>query len=289
MVRIITDRAADIEKEVALRLGIEILPFSLSIGGEELTADINMSAQDFYNKLKEREGEYPKTGQMSPLDLEDIFRKYDKEDQIIYISISAKGSGINATANMVASQLRDEGCDITVVDSKMYAMALGRPVIEAAEMAKRGAGKEEIIAYVEECFSRDTAYFIVDDLTFLQKGGRIKPTAMAISKILDIKPILMVTDGLVEAYKKVRGMKKAMSVLVGYVLERMDEPEKNEIVILHTDAPDKAEQLRGMLEEKVKPGSISASEVGPIITAHTGLGLIGLYFKHKKPYTEYDK
>lgn len=288
MIKFVVDRGADIEMETANRLGIEMLPFVINFDDESVIADIAMDVQGFYEKVRSSDV-IPKTSQMSPADLEDVFRRLGSDDPIIYISISAKASGINNTAHLIAQQLNEEGFDITIIDSTMFTMAIGAPVIEAAEMAENGAGKEEVLTFLTETYARDTAYFVVDDLTFLKNGGRIKSTTMAISSLLDIKPILMITDGLVEAYKKVRGLKKAMSVLADYAEERMENPKDSEVIILDSDADEKAVILEELLKDRVNPKSIKRYKIGPVITAHAGLGLVGIYFKHKKPYTEYTK
>lgn len=287
MIRIMTDAAADIPREEAKEWGIEILPFMIHLGEKSIRADIDLVPADYYAELRNTEA-FPSTSQMSPADMEDVYRKLGKDDSIIHVTISAKGSGIHNTANLVANQLNDEGFDITVVDSMVFSYLIGKPVVEAAKMAKAGKTKEEILEYLREVYHRDTAYFVVDDLTFLKKGGRIKATTMAIGTVLDIKPILNVNDGLVEAYRKVRGMKKAMAVLADYVEERMDDPENNEVIILHADAPDKVEILKEMVIDRVNPASIRIMEIGPIITSHAGLGVTGIFFRHKKPYREYE-
>lgn len=289
MIRIMTDTAADIEESVAKELDIEILPFMVHFSDKSICADINLDPDEFYKTIRES-GEIPSTSQMSPADVEERYRRLGADgNQVIHVTMSANGSGIYNTSCLVAEQLNSEGYDITVIDSTMFAYLIGRPVVEAAKMARAGGTKEEIIEYLKECYHRDTAYFVVDDLTFLRKGGRIKATAMAISKVLDIKPILNINGGLVEAYKKVRGLKKAMNVLADYAAERMEEPEKNEVILLHSDAPDKVEILTQLVEEKVHPQKITVGKIGPIITSHAGTGLIGIYFKHKKPYDEYEK
>lgn len=287
MIRIMTDAAADIPKEEALEWGIEVLPFMVHLGEKSIRADIDLDPEEYYQILKESE-DFPSTSQMSPADIEDVYRKLGKDDPIIYVSISAKGSGIHNTANLVANQLQDEGFDITVVDSTMFSYVIGKRVIEAARMAKDGKSKEEILAYLDEVYTRDTAYFVVDDLAYLKKGGRIKATTMAIGTMLDIKPILNINDGLVEAYRKVRGMKKAMATLADYAEERMADPENNEVIILHSDAMDKVEVLKEMLINRVNPASIRVMKVGPIITSHAGLGVIGIFFNHKQPYETYE-
>ena len=277
-----------IPKSIAEELDIEILPFMINIDGKQIVADKNLTPQEFY-KMVENCVEIPSTSQMSPADLEDIYRKIGAEDTIIHITMSARGSGINNTSNLVAAQLNDEGFDITVIDSGKFTMIIGDTVIKAAKMARSGASKQEIIDFANENYARDTAYFLVDDLTFLKKGGRIKATTMAISKVLDIKPILFINDGLVEATRKVRGLKKSLSVLVDFIEERMENPEENEVMILDSDAPDKVEVIEEMIRERIKPKAITYAKIGPVITCHAGPGLVGVYFKHKKPYTEYDK
>lgn len=288
MIKIVTDSAADIPKSIAEELDIEILPFMINIDGKQIVADKNLTPQEFY-KMVENCVEIPSTSQMSPADLEDIYRKIGAENTIIHITMSARGSGINNTSNLVAAQLNDEGFDITVIDSGKFTMIIGDTVIKAAKMARSGASKQEIIDFTNENYARDTAYFLVDDLTFLKKGGRIKATTMAISKVLDIKPILFINDGLVEATRKVRGLKKSLSVLVDFIEERMENPEENEVMILDSDAPDKVEAIEEMIRERIKPKAITYAKIGPVITCHAGPGLVGVYFKHKKPYTEYHK
>lgn len=288
MIKIVTDSAADIPKSIAEELDIEILPFMINIDGKQIVADKNLTPQEFY-KMVENCVEIPSTSQMSPADLEDIYRKIGTENTIIHITMSARGSGINNTSNLVAAQLNDEGFDITVIDSGKFTMIIGDTVIKAAKMARSGASKQEIIDFANENYARDTAYFLVDDLTFLKKGGRIKATTMAISKVLDIKPILFINDGLVEATRKVRGLKKSLSVLVDFIEERMENPEENEVMILDSDAPDKVGAIEEMIRERIKPRAITYAKIGPVITCHAGPGLVGVYFKHKKPYTEYDK
>lgn len=289
MIHIMTDTAADIEASVAKELGIEILPFMIHFSDKSILADINLSPEEFYSILRES-GEIPSTSQMSPVEVEECYRRLGADGEpIIHVTMSGTGSGIYNTSCLVAQELNSQGFDITVIDSAMFSYTIGHPVVNAAKMSKDGASKEEIISYLTECYNRDTAYFVVDDLTFLRKGGRIKATAMAISTVLDIKPILNINSGLVEAYKKVRGLKKAMSTLADYAAERMEDPENNEVIILHSDAPDKVEILTQMVNERIHPAKISLSKIGPIITTHAGIGLVGIYFKHKKPYTQYDK
>jgi len=234
----------------------------------------------FYEKFKSME-ELPSTSQATPDILEEMYRSFGKENQIIHITIPANSSGIVNTARMVSSELAEEGFDITIVDSSMYSYGIGANVIAAAQMAEDGASKDEIVAFLRERFDKDKVYFIVDDLTTLKKGGRIKATTMVVSSVLDIKPILWSNDGMVEAFAKVKGMKRAIAKLVDCIEENIDDPQNTEVHILNADAPEKAEMLKSMVEERISPKSIRMAEVGPIITCHAGVGVFGVYFRHK--------
>ncbi len=280
MIKIMTDMSADITKEQAERYGIKVLPFYINCGDESILADIDYTPQMFYEKFKSLQ-EMPSTSQATPDILENMYRELGKENEIIHITIPANSSGIVNTARMIASELIEEGFDITIIDSSLYSYGIGANVVEAAQMAEKGASKDEIVAFFKERFEKDKVYFIVDDLTTLKKGGRIKATTMVVSSVLDIKPILWSNDGMVEAFAKVKGLKRAIAKLVDQVEENILDPENAEIYVLHAEASDKAEILKGMIEEKISPKSIRIAEVGPIITCHAGPGVFGLYFKHK--------
>ncbi len=147
---------------------------------------------------------------------------------------------------------------------------------------RKGCSKNEIIDFLEDSYANDRIYFIVDDLEYLKRGGRIKATTMAISKMLDIKPILQTNDGLVEAFLKVRGMKKALSRLVELAEERMEEPSVNEAVIINSDMDENVELLKEMLKDRLGVEKITVYNIGAIITSHTGVGVVGLWFRHKR-------
>lgn len=279
MIKIMTDMSADITKAQAEELGISVLPFYINCGDESILADIDYTPQSFYELFKTSE-ELPATSQATPAILEDMYRAQGKENQIIHITIPGNSSGIVNTARMISSELNDEGFDITIVESSMFSYATGANVVEAAKMAANGATKDEIVAYLTERFEKDKVYFIVDDLSTLKRGGRIKATTMVVSAMLDIKPILCSNDGMVEAFAKVKGVKRAVAKLVDCVEENIDD-KNSEIAILNADCLEKAETLKNMIAERIGAENFRMAEVGPIITCHAGVGVFGVYFKHK--------
>lgn len=281
MVKIMTDLSADITKETAENLGIRVLPFYINYPDESILADIDYTPEMFYEKFKSRE-DIPSTSQATPGILEDMYREIGNADPIIHITIPANSSGIVNTAKNVSSRLNEEdGFDITVIDSSMYSFGTGANVIEAAKMAAEGKTKDEILGFLRERFEKDKVYFIVDDLKYLKKGGRIKATTMVVSKVLDIKPILYSNDGMVEAFAKVKGLKKAISKMVEIAAENIYDPQNATVYVMHADASEQAKITAEMIKNKIAPKEIVESKVGPIISCHAGVGVFGIYFRHK--------
>lgn len=281
MIRIMTDLSADLKKEDAKKYNIAVLPFYINFGEESVLADVDYTPQMFYEKFKTLE-EIPSTSQATPDILENMYRDLGKDNTIIHITIPANSSGIVNTARLISERLNtEEGFDITIIDSSLYSYGIGANAIEAAKMAEDGATKEEIIDYLKERFEKDRVYFIVDDLSYLKKGGRIKATTMVVSAMLDIKPILWSNDGMVEAFAKVRGLKKAISKMVDFIEENIANPKEETVYVLHADALENAEITAKMIEERISPKKVVVSEVGPVITCHAGVGVFGVYFKHK--------
>lgn len=280
MIKIMTDMSADITKAQAEELGISVLPFYINFGEESILADIDYTPQMFYEKFK-TSAEHPATSQATPDILEEMYRAQGKENQIVHITIPGNSSGIVNTARMISAELIEEGFDITIVESSMFSYGTGANVVAAAKMAQDGATKAEIVSFLEERFAKDKVYFIVDDLSTLKKGGRIKATTMVVSAMLDIKPILWSNDGMVEAFAKVKGSKRALAKLVDCVEEKIEDPSTTEICLLNADCPEKTEQLKKMIQDRISATNFKNVEVGPIITCHAGVGVFGVYFRHK--------
>lgn len=281
MVKIMTDLSADLTKKETEELNIAVLPFYINFGEDSVLADINYTLQMFYEKFK-ASTELPRTSQAAPEILENMYRELGKDEPIIHITIPANSSGVVNTARMISTQLNEEeGFDITVIDSSLYSFGIGENVIRAAEMAQQGASKDEICAFLRERFEKDKVYFIVDDLSHLKRGGRIKATTMVVSAVLDIKPILWSNDGMVEAFEKVRGIKKAISKIVDIIEENIIDDENAKVWILHSEALQNAEIMKKLVEDRLGEGRAYIREIGPVIACHAGTGVFGVYFEHK--------
>ena len=290
-IRIITDSGSDISQERAAQLGIRVIPISFTFDGETYYKEgFEMSTEEFYEKLKSSD-KTPKTTQITPVEFTDIFNEeYDNGyDTLIVVTISSKGSGIHQNARLAASEVMDErGGEIIVVDSMSYTGIYGAPVVHAAHMLKEGKSKEEIVSYLEDVFPTMKAYFLVDDLLHLKKGGRINAATLVIANMLDIKPILTIKDGVVVQKDKLRGSKKVYKKLIENALDDDMEFEGKSILIPFSGNKESAEDMKEALMDEFDDVKLFDCQLGAVIGSHGGPGLVGFIVSEKYDFFDYE-
>jgi len=143
---------------------------------------------------------------------------------------------------------------------------------------------EEVAQWLEENKLKAQAWFTVDDLVYLKRGGRVSAVAAAVGGLLDLKPIITETkEGKLTAAEKVRGRKAALRTLVEKAVENIDDPANADVTILHADAPEDAARVESKLKEKLPGlGEIKTQYVGPVIGAHCGPGTVAVCFFGKE-------
>lgn len=282
---LMTDSGSDIGMERAAEYGIKVLPLKYSFDGEKYYLDgIDQTIEEFYEMEKSID-DVPKTAQISPLEFEEAFEEAYKEgyDTVIYTSLSGAASGTCQNAVMMANQVMSEheGFKIEVIDSRTYSVLYGFAVIEGAKLLREGKSAEEIIERIKKiCYSAN-AYFLTDDLTHLKKGGRINAATFAVANLLDIKPVLVLKDGLVEQGAKLRGTKNIYKKLVD-AAKAMGDFNLGKVYTVHTCVYEKAADLKAAINEQFPDVEVGDTLVGPTIGCHTGPDLFGIvYFGEK--------
>lgn len=280
-IKLITDSGADIPKELAEKYNITVLPICVVINEEIFYDGYTIYSREYLKRLKEMP-EVPTTS-MVPVSMlqEEFVKNLDQYDHQIYVTISSKSSGGNQTAHMIKSQIEEETgkpSNITILDSKSFSMLYGKIVVDMAKMADEGASYDEIINHFEVEMPKRNAYFMVDDLMHLQKGGRIKPGIAVIGSLLGIKPVLTINDGLVDLYKKERGKIKALDAIVNYSISRISDPSKCDIWVANGYADEDCKRVIEMISAKITPKSINEYDLGCVIGTHTGPGVVGILF-----------
>lgn len=281
-IKLMTDSASDISLELAKQYDIHVIPMHIVFGDETFVDQVELGAEQFYEKLQAFDG-VAKTAQITVNEHMEHFRRFAAEYSIIYIPISSKGSGTYQSANLAKNMLleEDETADITIVDSMNFSYGYGMWVLEAAKMLQNGAGKEELVAFLEDRLARTEVLFAVDTLDYLQKGGRISPAAKIVADILDIRPILIIEDGLVMGCDKVRGRKKLYPKMVEKIMERADNISGQLVGMVTANAPEKAEEVGALLKERAGVTQFATAPIGACVGVHTGPGAIGIIYLKK--------
>lgn len=271
-IAIVTDCTADLPVELAAQRDITVVPLYLIWGDEQLRAGIDITNEAFYTRLV-KDPVLPHTSQPTPADFLNLFRQLDAE-QIVLFVVSEQLSGTYASALAAAEEYEGK---VTVVNSRTASMSLGWQVLAAADARDRGASVPEIVAAADAV--RRSSLFLLCPITleYLYRGGRLGAATKLLGTALQIKPILKVNPvaGVVESFEKVRTRAKSLVRMVEATWERLKPAEKAHIAVLHGSCPEDAQQVADILAEQ-HPAEVIISEMGPIVGAHTGPGIIGI-------------
>lgn len=275
---IYTDSSCDLPLAMQQQYDLKVMQLEVVINDTEAILNKDINATDFYQKL--REGAYAKTTAVTPGYFEEHMRKSVEDGfDILYIGFS---SGLSTTYNsgaMIIKELQEEFTErkLLHIDTKCASVGQGLLVHYAALLREEGKSIEEVYEGVTALKDKVHHQVTVDDLFFLKRGGRISATAAVAGSILNIKPMIVVTsEGKLENVAKARGRKKAMKELLDYMKATADLDTWKYVFISHGDCLEDALAVKGMVEAEYPQAEVIVSEVGPVIGAHTGPGVIAL-------------
>jgi DegV family protein with EDD domain len=273
-VSIVTDSTADLPAPVAHGLGVHVVPLKVIFGEEVYRDGVDIEPDTFYRRLVS--GELAATSQPSPGEFEAVYRELlEKGQSVVSIHISRHLSGTMNSAE--AARTVFPGADITVVDSKLVAAALGLVVKAAARTARDGGTRDDVLTMVRKTMRETRVLFCVESLEYLRRGGRIGKAQALLGTILNINPILAVHEGIIQPFEKVRGRKVALRRLAEVaVQEAGDRP----VVcgVLQGANPEAAAMLTGLLQDLPPGSTVEQGTVGPVVGAHAGPGVFGVTF-----------
>ncbi|GGS17962.1 DegV family protein [Streptomyces parvus] len=271
-VAIVTDSTAYLPRPTMERHGITAVPLTVVLGDRALEEGTEISARSLALALQKRHS--VTTSRPSPEVFAAAYRAAaeDGADAVVSLHLSSEFSGTYDAAQLAA---KDAPVPVRVVDTGMVAMALGFCALAAAEAAEAGGGLDEAVSAAQKRAAGTSAYFYVDTLDYLRRGGRIGTAQALLGSALAVKPILELDGGRIEMLEKVRTASKAIARLEEIVAERAGAAPVD-IAVHHLAAQERADRLAERLRERV-PGLVDlhVSEVGAVIGAHTGPGLLG--------------
>lgn len=276
MIKIVTDSGSGIPPQVAQQYGISVIPLYVHFGNEMFRDGVDIQLPEFLSRLKVAP-QLPTTSQPSAGDFMELYKSLTADgSQVISIHLSSKLSGTVASALAAREML--PGASIHVVDSQFISAAEGTMAIEAARMAAAGQDASAILARLNNLIAGFRIYFVVDTLEYLQKGGRIGKAAALLGTALQMKPLLALEDGVVDAKERIRTKSKAVARMQELAAQETAGRSCRYLAVLHAAASEEAHQLMADLESQLKPVETMMAEVGPVIATHTGPGVIGAAF-----------
>ena len=273
-VAVVTDSTSYLPTEMAAEHGIVKVPVQVIISGKCYLEGVDISTEEVAQAL--REWKPVSTSRPSPAAFAEVYDKLAAEgaEEIVSAHLSSDLSGTYQTA-LLAS--KESPVPVRAVDSRSLAMSLGFACISGAEAAEGGGDADVVARTILGRATRSHIYFYVDTLEYLKRGGRMSSTAAAFGGAMRIKPILHLKDGRVEMLEKARTSGKALARLTDLAMSAIHAAGNDvDVAVHHIDALDRADELAWYIGERVPGINIVRSEIGAVVGAHVGPGVVAV-------------
>ena len=282
---IMTDSCADLTAAEVQAMDLTVVPLHYELDGVTYVNypdHSELDSAEFFARVSA--GAACKTSAVSVGDFVDTMRPILAAGKdILYIAFSSGLSTTYQSGVIAAEDLRAEFPEATieVIDSLSASRGQGRLVMEAVAEKAKGKSLSEVAQYVRDSIQNNCHWFTVADLNQLKRGGRISAATALVGTMMNIKPVLRVSEeGKLESVSKARGMKAALTEMVNQMEETGVAPLADQTVLIcHANCPESVEFISKLLRERFGVTDIRAEFIGPVIGAHTGMGTLGLFFR----------
>ncbi|MGF0033618.1 DegV family protein [Bariatricus sp. SGI.154] len=275
------DASGDIIEEAARVNNINFIPMEYSLGDEMRTSH-GCESEEILKKFYDgqRNGDLTKTSQISPFMYEEYFKQFlEKGQSVLYFCLSSGLSSTYASATLAAENLKEEYPDVEVlpIDTLSATGGIGLLTEIAIDNKKNGMDIHENFEAIKVLIPKIRHYFMVQDLMYLKRGGRVSAATALVGSALNIKPMLKIDEnGKLVTVDKKRGNKAAMSSLFTYFKENYNPNLSKIIYICDADTPELADALVEKVKEAAPDVIIRRTMLSPIIGAHTGPGMLSM-------------
>ncbi len=278
-IAIITDSNSGVTQQQAKELGIFVVPMPFRINDEDFYEDINLSQEQFYQKLAD--DATVSTSQPSPDSLMTLWDEVLKDfDEIIYIPMSSGLSGSCQSAMMIANE-EYEG-KVYVVDNQRISVTQRQSALDAKAMADAGLSAKEIVDKLIETKFESSIYIMLDTLYYLKKGGRITPAAAALGTLLRLKPVLQIQGEKLDAFAKARTSSQGKNIMINAIKadieNRFGGTDKMDVHIAcaYTKDLDSAEQWKSEIEQAFPGMDVYMDPLSLSVACHIGPGALAI-------------
>ncbi len=276
-VAIVTDSTAYLPDDLVSAYNITVVPLVVIWGDETLLDNIDISPNEFYERLASAKI-MPSTSQATIQAFADVFKKLHQQGyEILTVVISSALSGTLDSAIQAKKMVPE--ATIELMDSKLTSLPLAFMALSAARAAEQGASLEECKRIAEVIREHTQVFFAVDTLEFLHRGGRIGGASRFLGTALNLKPILFLEDGKVEALERVRTSKRAHDRLIELLRTNVNGHKQiNMMGVVSAAAPESALNLLDSIKSNFDPAEILLADLSPVLGTHTGPGTVGVAY-----------
>jgi DegV family protein with EDD domain len=275
MIGIVTDGAADILPAWGQEFGIKVIPINVHFGEKTYIQDVELTLDEFYKLVDDKSNPFPKTSQPSPHQFVEFYKNNFKPgDTILSIHITSKLSGTYASAVAAAEELKGT-YNIVTFDSLGGSMGTGTMCRIARQMERDGKSVDEIVRYLETIRSQVHVILTLDTLEYARRSGRVGTLSAAMASLLNVKPIALLQDGLVNMVEKVRTRKTALDRVLSLGKELVGDKPVHLGVVHARDL----ESGKALLEEAKKHFNVKSAELTNLsisLAINFGPGTVGL-------------
>lgn len=272
---IVVDGTACLTKDLEREFDIRWLPLHVDIGQETFTANVDLTAEQFYAKIA-APGVLPGTSQPSMGECRDVYDAIVRDGitKFIVLTIATELSGTFSVASTTAQAM--PGVDIEVIDTRSLAGGISLIATAIGRLRREGGSFDDAVALARRMAGRIPILAVADTLEYLKRSGRVSGAAALFGSMLQVKPILEVKEGVVHPLDKVRTREKAVARMKEVVAERVPAGTRIHACTLHTNDPERAFALGEWVQERFHCVEHWIAEAGPVIGARTGAGVVGL-------------
>lgn len=278
----ITDSTCYMEPELLEKYDIHVVPLSVVFGEESYRENLEITAEEFYEQIKSTKN-LPKTSQPSVGEFmvlyEELKQKYDRG---IAVHLSSGVSGTYYTSQTAAELAEFE---LAAIDSEIATYPVSFILLEGIKAQEDGKSYEEIVKHMTAIKDRVQAYFLVDDLAHLHRGGRLNAAQFLVGSVLQIKPILHLHEKKIAPFEKIRTYKKAKARIFDLFKEDAETGVPINAVVIHANHLSEAEVWKSEIEAMYPNVNVKLSNFGPVIGTHLGQGAVGLSWYTKPTYS----
>lgn len=272
--RLVTDSTCDLPRELVEKHGIVVIPVWIHFGTQSYQDGVDIDQDLFYRKIAEP-GTIPKSSQSSPGQVAEVYRQLTAHGEaIISIHVTAKSSGMYNSA-VLAKSLVPEG-DIEVVDSASVSLGMGFLVLAAAQAIAAGGDKSQVLQAIQETRARMHLYGTVPNLDFLRRSGRVSHLRNILANLLDIKPILSIRAGVVDAVERTRTRRHSLERILELIVEGVGTQAPVRAGVVHANVPEEAAWLYQRVKKTLNCQELYPQPAGLALVANAGPGLIGI-------------